>query len=235
MRIIKGDIGMEEFDEDYELAEIERKKTQIAKRENAVTDNEIVGALLDNTAAMQLAKEQHEQLKTQKTIAQKIGEVINKKTTADIETADLKVEQQRLANKVERARQKNELLKCKQERILLQKENRHALEMQKFRHRKEKYGDLLLRHCRKKMKDENGKWVFVKDKDGNDIVNMPNTFVLFWLIIFDSIVMFFNQIAEVIGSMNKIVRKAIWITLILLFVLVEPLRNWLFNLIGIHI
>lgn len=237
---------MQDFDEDLELERIKRAKEHLEEKETQVVlspeksanelqtqSNELVDALMSNKTALDIAKQQHDGLKNQKRIAKKMGDVVEKKTDADIETADLRVEQQRLENSVERARQKNELLKCREERKLLIRESRHNLQMQRFRHRKEKYGDLLLRHCRKKTKNDEGQWVYQYDEKGNTLINMPNTFVLFWLIVFDSIVMFLNQVADVFGSLNKVVWKVIWIALILLVVLVQPIREFLLSLIGI--
>ena len=200
-----------------------------------VKDNSIVNEIMTNETALSIAKEKFEDAKTQKQLAKSMGKVVNKKANADIESADLKVEQQRLANKVEKARQKNELLKCEEERKYLLKESKHKLNMQKLAHRKDKYGDLLLRHCRKKIKNAEGKWEFQTDKDGNAIINMPNAFTLFWLIVFDSIVMFLNQTADIFGGLNKIVFKVFWWALILVILLVPPVRQALFGLIGINI
>ena len=199
-----------------------------------VQDNKLVNAVMENETALEIAKAKFEDIKNQKNLANKMGKVVNKKANTDIETADLKVEQQRLANKVEKARQKNELLKAKEERKYLIKEGKHKLAMQKFQHRKEKYGDLLLRHCRKKSKNAEGKWEFQKDKNGDFIVNMPNTFTLFWLIVFDSIVMFLNQTADIFAGLNKIVFKIFWVIIIALIIFVPPIRQWLFGLVGIN-
>lgn len=198
-------------------------------------DNKLVNAVMQNDTALELAKAKFEDIKNQKNLASKMGKVVNKKANTDIESADLKVEQQRLANKVEKARQRNELLKCEEERKYLLKESKHKLNMQKLTHRKDKYGDLLLRHCRKKQKNAEGKWEFQTDKDGNAIINMPNAFTLFWLIVFDSIVMFLNQSADIFGGLNKIVFKIFWWVLILIILLVPPVRQALFGLVGINI
>lgn len=198
-------------------------------------DNRLVNEIMSNDTALEIAKTKFEDIKNQKHLATKMGRVVNKKADTDIETANLKVEQQRLANKVEKARQKNELLKCKEERKYLLKESKHKLNMQKFAHRKEKYADLLLRHCRKKSKNAEGKWEFQTDKEGNAIINMPNAFTLFWLIVFDSIVMFLNQTADIFGGLNKIVFKVFWWALILVILLVPPVRQAIFGLIGINI
>ena len=198
-----------------------------------VQDNKLVNAVMENDTALEIAKAKFEDIKNQKNLANKMGKVVNKKANTDIETADLKVEQQRLANKVEKARQKNELLKAREERKYLIKESKHKMAMQKFAHRKEKYADLLLRHCRKKVKGANGKWEYQFDKNGNAIINMPNAFTLFWLIVFDSIVMFLNQTADIFAGLNKVVFKIFWILLICLILFVPPVRQWLFGLIGI--
>lgn len=204
------------------------------KYEIQTQDNKLVNAIMQNDTAIGIAKQKFEELKNQKQLATKMGKVVNKKADADIESADLKVEQQRLANKVEKARQKNELLKCQEERKYLIKESKHRLTMQKFQQRKEKYCDLLLRHCRKKVKNADGKWEYQQDKDGNFIINMPNAFVLFFLIVFDSLVMFLNQTADVFSGLNKIVFRVFWILLIILIFFVQPIRQWLFGLIGIN-
>lgn len=249
---------MEEFDEAQELERIKALKEQqsreivecdineqscpkqeiaIAETTNnyevQVQDNKLVNAVMENDTALEIAKAKFEDIKNQKNLANKMGKVVNKKANTDIETADLKVEQQRLANKVEKARQKNELLKAREERKYLIKESKHKMAMQKFAHRKEKYADLLLRHCRKKVKGANGKWEYQFDKNGNAIINMPNAFTLFWLIVFDSIVMFLNQTADIFAGLNKVVFKIFWILLICLILFVPPVRQWLFGLIGI--
>lgn len=200
-----------------------------------VQDNKLVNAVMENNTALELAKTKFEDIKNQKNLANKMGKVVNKKANADIESADLKVEQQRLANKVEKARQQNELLKCKQERKYLIKESKHKMTMQKFAHRKEKYGDLLLRHCRKRTKNAQGKWEFQTDKDGNAIINMPNTFTLFWLIVFDSVVMFLNQTADILSGLNKVVFKVFWALLICIVLFIPPIREFILGLIGINL
>lgn len=200
-----------------------------------VQENKLVNAVMENDTALEIAKAKFEDIKNQKNLANKMGKVVNKKANTDIESADLKVEQQRLANKVEKARQQNELLKCQEERKYLLKESKHRLQMQKFAQRKEKYADLLLRHCRKKVKNADGKWEYQTDKDGNAIINMPNAFTLFWLIVFDSIVMFLNQTADIFSGLNKVVFKVFWVVLICLVLFVQPIREWLFGLIGINL
>lgn len=245
---------MNEFNEQEEL---ERIKALIAKRKNEVveteikehsirevdansdkpvtSDNRLVEEIMRNETAIEMAKQKFNDIKNQSKIANKMERVVNKKTKTDLETAELKVDEQRVSNKVERARQRNELLKCKEERKQLIKESRHERNMQKFRHRKEKYGDLLLRHCRKKIKGVDGKWEYQVDKNGDFIINMPNAFILFWLIMFDSIVMFLNQTAEVFAGLNKVVFKAFWVILIITILLVPPFRQFVFGIIGINI
>lgn len=197
-------------------------------------DNKLVNAVMQNDTALEIAKAKFEDIKNQKNLANKMGKVVNKKANTDIESADLKVEQQRLANKVEKARQQNELLKCKEERKFLIKESKHRMIMQKFNHRKEKYGDLLRRHCRKKVKNAQGKWEYQLDKNGDAIINMPNGFTLFWLIVFDSIVMFINQTVDIFAGLNKIAFKLLWIIPILMLA-IRPIRLWLFGLFGINL
>lgn len=245
---------MNEFNEQEEL---ERIKDLIAKRKNEVvqteieehsirevdansykpvaSENRLVEEIMRNETAIEMAKQKFNDIKNQSKIANKMERVVNKKTKTDLETAELKVDEQRVSNKVERARQRNELLKCKEERKQLIKESRHKRNMQKFRHRKEKYGDILLRHCRKKTKGVDGKWEYQVDKNGDFIINMPNAFILFWLIMFDSIVMFLNQTAEVFAGLNKVVFKAFWVILIITILLVPPFRQFVFGIIGFNI
>lgn len=199
-----------------------------------VQNNKLVDEIFKNETAIDIAKEKFNDLKNQKRLAKGMGRVVSKKANADLETADLKVDEQRVANKVEKARQRNELLECKQKRKFLKRENKHKLDMQRFEQRKEKYGDLLLRYCRKKTKNADGKWEYLKKND-EYIINMPSTFTLFWLIVFDSIVMFLNQTAEVFGSLNKIVFKVFWIILICLVLFIQPIREWILSLIGIKL
>lgn len=250
---------MDEFDAEYELERIKELKRQRANevQENEIVeqtcvqqslsitptpsdyeiqkqDNKLVSEIMSNDTALEIAKSKFSDIKNQKQLAHKMGKVVSKKADTDIESADLAVEQQRLANKVEKARQKNEILKCKEERKYLMRESKHRLAMQKFEHRKEKYGDLLLRHCRKKVKNLDGKWEYQQDEQGNSIINMPNSFTLFWLIVFDSLVMFLNQTADVFGGLNKVVFKIFWIIAIILIIFVEPVRLWLFGIVGIN-
>ena len=249
---------MEDFDEQKELQriiELKEKQTNEILESNIVEQscpesqqvvplnndyemqvqsNSLVNEIMSNETALEMAKQKFEETKNQKNLAKSMGKVVNKKAHTDIESADLKVEQQRLANKVEKARQKNELLQCKENRKYLIKESKHKLAMQKFKQRKEKYSDLLLRHCRKKVKNSEGKWEYQTDKNGDAIINMPNTFVLFFLIVFDSLVMFLNQTADVFSGLNKIVFKIFWIIVICLILFVPPIREWLFGLVGIN-
>jgi hypothetical protein len=105
--------------------------------------------------------------------------------------------------------------------------------MQRARQIREKYEDLLLRTCRKKQKDENGKWMFVDDENGRPIVNIPNKIRLFFLRTFDGLISTLNQTADIFGLLNKNVLKGGFIILILLLIFVPPLRVWLLGLIGI--
>lgn len=205
------------------------------RAEIQAVDNEFVQAMTNNEVAIQMAKDGYNDIKNQKNIAKGIKKVAIDNTKTDIESAKIKVEDKKKNNKVKRQEIKNELYKLKQDKIYLEKESKHKLAMQKFNQRKEKYGDLLLRHCRKKVKNAEGKWEYQVDEKGDAIINMPNSFVLFWLIVFDSIVMFLNQTADIFGSLNKIVFKVFWIILIVVVLFIPPVRQWLFGLIGLNL
>lgn len=205
------------------------------KAEIQPIDSEFVQAMTNNEVAIQMAKDGYNDIKNQKNIAKGIKKVAIDNTKTDIETAKIKVEDKKKNNKVKRQEIKNELYKLKQDKIYLEKESKHKLAMQKFNQRKEKYGDLLLRHCRKKIKNAEGKWEYQVDKNGDAIINMPNGFVLFWLIVFDSIVMFLNQTADIFGGLNKVVFKIFWVILIAVILFVPPVRQWLFGLIGLNL
>ena len=205
------------------------------KAEIQAVDNEFVQAMTNNEVAIQMARDGYNDIKNQKNIAKGIKKVAIDNTKTDIETAKIKVEDKKKNNKVKRQEIKNELYKLKQDKIYLEKESKHKLAMQRFNQRKEKYGDLLLRHCRKKVKNAEGKWEYQVDDNGDAIINMPNGFVLFWLIVFDSIVMFLNQTAEIFGSLNKIVFKVFWIILVIIVLFIPPVRQWLFGLIGLNL
>ena len=205
------------------------------KAEIQAVDNEFVQAMTNNEVAIQMARDGYNDIKNQKNIAKGIKKVAIDNTKTDIETAKIKVEDKKKNNKVKRQEIRNELYKLKQDKIYLEKESKHKLAMQKFQHRKEKYGDLLIRHCCKKTRNAEGKWEYQVDKNGDKIINMPNSFVLFWLIVFDSIVMFLNQTADIFGSLNKIVFRVFWIILIVVVLLIPPVREWLFGLIGLNL
>ena len=205
------------------------------KAEIQAVDNEFVQAMTNNEVAIQMARDGYNDIKNQKNIAKGIKKVAIDNTKTDIESAKIKVEDKKKNNKVKRQEIKNELYKLKQDKIYLEKESKHKLAMQKFNQRKEKYGDLLLRHCRKKVRNAEGKWEYQVDDKGDAIINMPNGFVLFWLIVFDSIVMFLNQTADIFGSLNKIVFRVFWIILIIIVLFVPPVRQWLFGLIGLNL
>ncbi len=200
-----------------------------------IKDNKLVDSIMQNQTAIDIAKSSFSNLKNQKDIAKRMHKIVKDKTNKDLDTADLAVKDQDVSNKVKRQEQKNKLYKLQEEKKFLQRESRHKLNMQKNNQRKEKYADLLLRHCRKKVKDENGKYKFQLDKEGNPLINMPNGFVLFWLIFFDSIVQFLNQTGQIISETNKIVFKVFWIILICIVLFVPPIRNWLFGLIGLNL
>lgn len=205
------------------------------RAEIQAVDNEFVQAMTNNEVAIQMARDGYNDIKNQKNIAKGIKKVAIDNTKTDIESAKIKVEDKKKNNKIKRQEIKNELYKLKQDKIYLEKESKHKLAMQRFNQRKEKYGDLLLRHCRKKVKNAEGKWEYQVDEKGDAIINMPNGFVLFWLIVFDSIVMFLNQTADIFGSLNKIVFKVFWIILIVVVLFIPPVREWLFGLIGLNL
>ena len=236
----KKDIKVEDI-EIKNIPEQSCQEKQIAikestnKSEVAKIDNNFVNAMTNNNVAVQMAKDSYNEIKNQKNIAKNIEKVVTKNTMADIEQADLTVEEKRKQNKEKKQAISNRLYELKQERKRLVRESKHKLAMQKVNHWKEKYGDLLLRHCRKKVKNAEGKWEYQKDKNGDAIINMPNSFTLFFLIIFDSIVMFLNEITDVFGGLNKVVVKALWIILLVTLILVPPIRIWLFSLVGINL
>lgn len=198
------------------------------------SNSQFVQSMSDNATAVEMAKEAYKGLKNQKNIAKGIKKIAIDNTNADLETAQTIVEEKKKNNKIKKQEIKNELLKLRNDKIFMQKEQRHKLNMQKFKQRKEKYGDLLLRHCRKKQKNADGKWEYLTDENGNSIINMPNGFTLFWLIFFDSIVMFLNQTADIFSGLNKVVFKIFWIVLIGLILLVPSIRHWIFAAIGIN-
>lgn len=197
--------------------------------------NGLVQQLSNNEVAMQMAKESYAALKNQKKISKQIEDVVKKNTQVDIETADIKVQEKDKNNKVKKAEIRNALLKLKNDKIYLEKEQKHRLEMQRAKQIREKYEDLLLRTCRKKQKDENGKWQFLDDENGKPIINIPGKFKLFWLKLFDGIVSTLNQTADIFGALNKNVLKGGFFLLLILILFVPPFREWLFNLIGIKL
>lgn len=221
-----------------EIVEIE-PKVLVPNDENKfieqVEDNKLIKELTNNETAIEMAKESYNALKNQKKISKQIENVVKKNTQVDIETANVKVQEKDKNNKVKKAEIKNELLKLKNDKIFLKKEQKHRLVMQRAKQIREKYEDLLLRTCRKKQKDENGKWKFIDDKQGNPIINVPSKFKLFWLKLFDGIVSTLNQTADIFGALNKNVLKGSLFILILLIIFVPPLREWLFSLIGIKL
>jgi hypothetical protein len=219
---------MEEQNKDLKLI-----AEEIKTRELAINENKFVDAMTSNNVAIEIAKKEYETLKNQEGIAKKIGKVIKENTEVEIETAKIKVEEKDKDNRVKRQEIKNDLLRLRNEKIYIKKEHKHKLEMQRARQIREKYEDLLLRTCRKKQKDENGKWMFVDDENGRPIVNIPNKIRLFFLRTFDGLISTLNQTADIFGLLNKNVLKGGFIILILLLIFVPPLRVWLLGLIGI--
>lgn len=213
--------------------EIDAKKKEEKLELQRQEDNKLVTALMNNDTAIDMARKQYEDLKNQKNIANKMNKVVNRKTNADIDAANIKVEEQEKDNRVKKQQIKNELLKLHNDKVYMQREQKHRLKMQKFAQRKEKYGELLTRHCQKRQKNKDGKWEYLTDENGKPIINMPNGFVLFWLIVLDSIVQFLNLGAEIIGKTNKVVFKSLFIIFIILLLFVAQFRTWLLGLIGI--
>jgi len=196
-------------------------------------DNGLVNALMNNDTAISIAKEQYVDLKNQKKIAGKISKVVQEKTNADIESANVKVQDQKKNNKIERQRIKNELFKLKNDKMFLAREQKHKLAMQRKQHILEKYGDLILRYCRKKQKNDKGQYEYLK-ADGKDVFNVPNRLQLFFMLIFDGIVASLNMTAEIFSGLNKVVWKGGLIILILLLIFIPPFREWLLSLTGIN-
>ena len=128
---------MSEKDLDKIEAEILEKKQEIARRDD---DNQLVAALINNETAIEMAREQYQDLKNQKNIAGKMSKVVTRKTNADITTANLKVEEQEKDNKVRKQEIKNALLKLHNDKVYLQNEQKHRIKMQKFQQRKETLG-----------------------------------------------------------------------------------------------
>jgi len=221
-----------EQEQSLPIAQTESEKSGF---ELQTTDNEFVKAMTDNSVAVGMAKSEYEKLKNQKKIADKIGQVANENTKTEIESARLKVKEKDKNNKIKKQEINNELLRLKNERTLLIKEQKHAIEMQRARHIKETYYDLLLRTCRKKQKDDNGKLQYISDKDGNPIINIPSRLRLCLLRFFDGLISTLNQTAEIFSALNKNVVKAGFIILILLLIFIPPFRVWLLSLIGISL
>lgn len=197
--------------------------------------NGLVNALMDNSEAIKMAKDQYKSLRNQKDLAKGMNKVVTDKAKADIETAHLKVNEQKVNNKITRAEQRNKLIQLNAEKKYLEREANHKLQMQKFKQIKEKNYDLLLRYFRAKHKDENGKWVYESDAEGNPIIHMPSRFGLAMVRFFDSLTATLNQIADAVGGLNKVVFKGIGIVFILLLLFVPPFRQWLLGLIGINL
>ena len=202
---------------------------------NEIQSNGLVEALTDNSDAIKMAKEQYKSLHNQKNIAKSMNKVVADKTKADIETAHLKVNEQKVNNKITRAEQRNKLIQLNAEKKYLEREAKHKLQMQKFKQIKEKNYDLLLRYFRAKHKDENGKWVYENDSQGNPIIHMPSRFGLAMVRLFDSLTATLNQIADAVGGLNKVVFKGIGIILLMLLLFVPPFRQWLLGLLGINV
>lgn len=198
-----------------------------------VEDNKLVNALMNTDEAVKMAKEQFKNIKNQKDLAKRMEKVVTSKAKADIDTANLQVKDQEVNNKIRRAEQRNKLIQLNAEKTYLEREAQHKLKMQRFKQMKEKNYDLLLRYFRAKHKDENGKWVYETDAQGNPIIHMPSRFSLGCVRFFDSLTNTLNQISEAVGGLNKVVFKGMFFILILVVLFVPPVREWLLGLIGI--
>ena len=200
-------------------------------QENSSEENALVSTLMDTSEAVKIAKGEFANLKNQKNIAKKMNKVVNEKTNADIDSAHLQVEDQKVDNKIKRAEQRNRLIQLNAEKKFLEREAKHKLKMQKFKQIKEKNYDLLLKYYRAKHKDESGKWVYESDAEGNPIIHMPSSFNLHCVRFFDAMTSTLNQIAEAVGGLNKVVFKGGLIILILIFIFIPPFRSWILKLI----
>ena len=198
-----------------------------------IKNNELVDALTNVTDAVGIAKEQFQNIKNQKDIAKKMGKVAKSKVETDIDTANLQVKDQKVNNEIKRAEQRNKLIQLNAEKKYLEKEAKHKLKMQKFKQMKEKNYDLLLRYFRARHKDENGKWVYETDAQGNPIIHMPSRFSLAMVRFFDSLTNTLNQVADAVGGLNKVVFKGLFFVLLLVVLFVPPVREWLLGLLGI--
>ena len=198
-----------------------------------IENNQLVDALLDTTDALDMAKEQFKNIKNQKNIARKMENVAKEKVNADIESANLQVKDQQVSNKIKRAEQRNKLIQLNADKKYLEKEAKHRLKMQSFKQMKEKNYDLLLRYFRAKHKDENGKWVYETDAQGNPTIHMPSRFSLMLVRFFDTLTNTLNQVADAVGGLNKVVFKMLFIILLAIVLFVPPVREWLLGLIGI--
>ena len=198
-----------------------------------IEGNKLVGALLNTDDALDIAKKQFKNIKNQKDIAKKMEKVAKDKVNADIDTANLQVKDQEVSNKIKRAEQRNKLIQLNAEKKYLEKEAKHKLAMQKFKQMKEKNYDLLLRYFRTKHKDNDGKWVYESDAQGNPIIHIPSRFSLCMVRFFDTLTNTLNQIADAVSGLNKVVFKGLFIILVLIFIFVPPVRAWILGLIGI--
>lgn len=212
--------------EDEDVMPSEPKNSELTiKPDEKINKNlpaqNFVEAMTDNSVAAEIARQKNADIKNQEKIANKINKVVQQNTNVDIDTADVFVAEKDKNNKVKRQGIKNELLKLRKEKLFIRREENHRLKMQKLSQRKQKYGELLTRHKK-----------ITYDNEGNSIINMPNGFVLFFMIVLDSFVNFLNLFTEILGKTNKAFLKGFLIILVLLFVFISPFREWMFGLIG---
>jgi hypothetical protein len=202
---------------------------EIKKDLPPIERKDIVSEIADNKVAIEIAKQKYNELGQQKKFANKISDVVARKSNADIDSASIKVESQEKDNKVARAKIRNELIKLRADKKYIRREQKHRLEMQRKEHIEDKYKDLLMRTCRKRQKDENGKWQYM------DEYNVPSSIKLGILLFFDTIISTLNAVALVFGALNKTVLKGLFIILLVLFLFVQPFREMMLGLIGITI
>lgn len=226
------------FEEEKEKKDVlPTKYTNVVPNEKSINDSDknsqLIETLMNTDSAIVIAKTKYEEINNQTRIAKKMEKVVNRATEAEIDVANTKVLEQEVNTKIKKQEQKNKIIKLKNERKFLKKEQKHNLTMQKFEQRKQRYYDLLLRYCRKKIKNEKGEWEFLKDNNNNPIINMPNGFVLTILIILDAIVSTLNISSDIISQTNKIVFKSFFYILIICLVFIPPFRTFILSLIGI--
>lgn len=206
--------------------EFQSLKNEIVEKkpDETLTTTSFTEALSNNDTAIEMAKQAYKNIGNQEKIAKKIEKVAIDNTNADIEHVEVQVFEKDVNNKVKRQKLKNDLLKLRKEKLFIWREENHKLKMQKLKQRKEKYYELLTRHNKTKI-----------DENGHVSINLPNGFVLFWLIMLDALVQFLNMFSEVFGKLNKVFFKGLFIFFVILMIFIPPFRTWILSLIGIKL